>query len=295
MATQHTSIQYKTKNKIQLLVVNNDSARSEISLFGAHVLSYVNSKDKRERLWVSKAAIFDAETPIRGGIPICWPWFSAHPEMPHYPSHGYARTQNWKVEEVQERFNDDGRVIQTTLVLIPSEACLFGYTNISVYLKVVVGEQLSLELVTQNKGSVPIRLSQALHSYFQIENIRNVHISNITEHYFDKPTEQNNLQTTQPYIIDREIDRIHSLPTRSDKTVQINSINAQLGVQFITMTGADSIVVWNPWKEKSDHMKDMHQDAYTTMLCIEAANTIKAKTPLVLHSNSEHTLAQIIS
>ncbi len=276
-------------------MVSNDSARCTISLFGAHVLSYVNLSDKRERLWVSNAAVFDGKTPIRGGIPICWPWFSAHPDMPNYPSHGYARTQFWTVSSIEENVNKIGTVDITTIILTPQEPCLFGYDNINVYLKVIVGKQLSLELVTKNDGILPIQLSQALHSYFKVEDIRNVHVGNINENYYDKLCEQNNIPTAQPYIFDKEIDRIHALPNCSDKTVQINNVTSQSDIQFITMTGADSIVVWNPWKEKSNSMKDMHKDAYTTMLCIEAANTTQANKPLVLNANKEHKLAQLVT
>ncbi|MFT4746307.1 MAG: glucose-6-phosphate 1-epimerase, partial [Congregibacter sp.] len=90
------------RDGIQVLHISNAFATAEISLFGGHVLSFKPKHDARERLWISQSALFDGKKAIRGGIPICWPWFGDHSCNNDVAAHGYVRTQTWQVLNSEE-------------------------------------------------------------------------------------------------------------------------------------------------------------------------------------------------
>lgn len=299
MIADYKSVTLGTKGNIQVLNVENRQASCKVSLFGAHVLSFIPQDDKRERLWLSDDAVFDGVKAIRGGIPICWPWFSAHPTEASFPSHGYARTQNWDVQKINEILDNNKEVLSTEISLIPKQTSLYGYENIQVKLVIEVSNQLRVSLVTKNDGPVPLALYQALHTYFQVDNVDNIEVHNINEPYSDKPTGKDNCDVTLPYIIEDEVDRIHVLPNRLDdnQEKQVTIINNQKPTlhQKISMNGIDSVVVWNPGEKLGNSMSDVHENGYRTMLCIEAANTEKANEYLLLLPNQSHSVTQQIS
>ena len=77
--------------------LSNRFGKAAVALHGAHVISYVPMHQKPV-IFISQEAIYKEGKAIRGGIPICWPWFNAHPSDATLPSHGYARNQFWKIK-----------------------------------------------------------------------------------------------------------------------------------------------------------------------------------------------------
>lgn len=53
---------------------------AKVALHGAQVISW-KPKDEEEVLYLSPDAVFKEGKAIRGGVPICWPWFNAHPSV----------------------------------------------------------------------------------------------------------------------------------------------------------------------------------------------------------------------
>ena len=304
IATLSTVELKQCEHKGMCLILNNEHGRVVVSLFGAHVLSYINKADNKERLWLSKDAIFDNKTPIRGGIPICWPWFSAHPIHNDFPSHGYARTQMFKLVDAQEKRNEDN-VTTTQITLCPTNPCQYGYDDMTMHVVISLNTKLHIDIVSTNQGLSPIALTQALHSYFLVDDISKVIIEGVDTPYTDKPSNTANNASPSPYIFDQEVDRIHAYEHAQYKNKQViqivsKSVSSDSTVCFktehnIIQSGHDSTVVWNPWIEKSDAMHDVHANGFVTMLCIEAANTQNAKPALVLEHNKTHTLSQAIA
>lgn len=263
---------------LTLINVDNQSASAVLSLYGGHMLSFVPRADNRERLWLSPDAVMDGTKAIRGGIPVCWPWFGNH-QQPGLPAHGYLRTQPWTIL----RIDDNAKC--TELVLQPTQASGKGFIGeADVSLLIRVSEQLSISLVTRNTGHSLFEFSAALHSYFSVSDISQVQIQGLSGQYIDK-TQQNNLQPTPcPYAISGETDRIH-LCIADEALLEDNAQQTVIG-----SSGHDSIVVWNPGPQKAAEMADMPQQEYQHMLCIETAVT-QGKT---LQSGETHTLTQII-
>ena len=277
-----------------ILEVDNASATARISLFGGHVLSFIPKHDGRERLWLSEKAIWDGSKPIRGGTPVCWPWFGTYKEdgarkgdgsdshsypSHDYPSHGYVRTRMWSCLEAIDE--DDA----TLIALTPFSSVGEGFSGqASVSLLIRVGSDLTIQLCTKNIGSEPFTYTNALHTYFNISDINQTELLGLSGDYADKPSNFAIMQTPILYAFSEETDRIHLNP------VEKVAIQEPGAMTEIKSRGHDSIVVWNPWKELSESMADMPDDGYQNMLCVETAIT----QGMLLQPEESHLMEQII-
>lgn len=266
---------------LDTITVKNNVAVAQISLFGGHILSYAPLSDNRPRLWLSDNAILDGKTPIRGGIPICWPWFSNLHGQPEQtlPSHGYVRNQLWTLT--------DSYAVEsgTRLELHPTTCSGDGFKGTaSLKLVVTVGHRLQIDLVTQNICDEPFSYTCALHSYFTVEDIGNTRLIGLSGLYGDKTREWQLTQTPEPYTLFEETDRVHQ---NASPRVTIKTPSHQTQVDS---SGHDSIVVWNPWQENATRLADMNNNGYQTMVCVESAITNGKK----LLPGEVHTLSQNI-
>lgn len=264
---------------LQLLIIDNEHAHSTISLHGGHVISFMPKQDHRPRLWLSENAILDAKKPIRGGIPICWPWFGAHSMDENCPSHGYVRTQQWHIIDCED-------LSGKTVVRLQPQSCqgngFSGQAQLT--LVISVGIELDVQLITDNIGHADFSYTAALHSYFKVKDIQHCELIGLTGNYQDKLQNYALASTPVPYRFSGETDRVHlSAP---HKLV----LQQTIGNTDIVSCGHDSIVVWNPWADKAKTMLDMQDEGYRTMLCIETAVT---QGQLITPGQS-HTLQQTI-
>jgi glucose-6-phosphate 1-epimerase len=277
--SQPDPMQLLTRDNIQILHISNDFAVAEISLFGGHILSFKPKHDNRERLWLSEKAIFDGKTPIRGGIPVCWPWFGAHSSNANLAAHGYVRAQMWEILSNEE--TDSG----TTITLKPHTSNGEGLAgNAQLTLVVNVGQKLTIQLHTTNSGDSAFTYNCALHSYFAISNIHQCELSGLSALYSDKTREFQFFDTPTPYRFTEETDRVHL-----EKPNALTIIDEQVNTDILS-SGHDSVVVWNPWQDKSFTMGDMADDSYLTMLCVETAVTQGQEVKV----GETHILEQII-
>ena len=268
-----------TRDKVQVLQINNSFSKAEISLFGGHILSFIPKHDGRDRLWLSDNAIFDGIKAIRGGIPICWPWFGAHDSNTDVAAHGFVRTQTWEIINTEE--TDTG----TTITLKPPTSVGDGFEgNAQLTLVVHVGKQLNIQLCTTNLDDSPLTYNCALHSYFAISDIKQCELLGLSEQYSDKTRDFQMFDSPQPYQFNEETDRVHQEQPRT-----LTIIDEQNKTEILS-SGHDSIVVWNPWQNKSISMGDMADDSFLTMLCVETAVTQKQE----VLAHSTHILEQTI-
>ncbi|MFQ3218942.1 MAG: glucose-6-phosphate 1-epimerase [Paraglaciecola sp.] len=264
---------------LQLLIVDNQHAHSTISLHGGHVISFMPKHDHRPRLWLSEKAILDAKHPIRGGIPVCWPWFGAHSADTNYPSHGYVRNQPWHIIDCQDRQTE------TVVHLQPQNASGEGFTGqAQLTLVVKVGRELSVQLITHNIGQLDFTYNGALHSYFKVDDITRCELQGLEGDYQDKLQNYALAHTPHPYRFNTETDRVH-LATPHELCIAQDAGNTD-----ILSSGHDSIVVWNPWAANAKAMADMTDEGYKKMLCVETAVTRGR----IVTPGQSHTLEQII-
>lgn len=267
-----------TPGGLQRLCVVNESAVATLYLQGAHLTSF-RPHGQDDLLWVSDAETYQPGQAIRGGIPVCWPWFGPHPDGAPYPSHGLVRTALWNWEVVR----DDAKISQLRLWLETGGTDSGFAHRARVELVVTVAASLTLRLITTNLGDRPFTLSQALHSYLPITSPDNVRLTGLTGYpYLDKLTGTRQ-PWPEPFAVDQEIDRIvldEGQPVMLDEPGQVR--------RFIGREGSRSLVVWNPWIAKSRTLSSFNDDDYRSMLCLEAANA--ADDSRQLQPSEQHSL-----
>lgn len=279
------SCSLSNRENIQVLSIDNHLAYAEISLFGGHLLSFIPKHDQQERLWLSQAAIFDGKHAIRGGVPVCWPWFGDHPDKATLPNpsavaaHGYVRTQTWCITHTSD--SDNG----TQVIIQPQTTVGEGFDGVTeLSLIINIGRQCSLQLKTTNTGNTGLIYRCALHSYFAVKHIEECQLTGLVGDYLDKTRGMHSYTTPTDYRFSAETDRVH-LCQAQQVTINDGEHNRN-----IYSAGHDSVVVWNPWQDKSIAMKDMQDDGYLSMLCVETAITQGQ----MIAAGDSHIVQQII-
>jgi len=246
--------------------IANEQGSASISLQGAHVLGF-EAKGQQPIIWMSDEATYAPGKSLRGGVPICWPWFGPHASDSSLPGHGPARTVDW--QPVASKALSDGRtklsfeLIQTEKI---REQCLHP---LRVQLHVTVGRSLLLSLETANLGKTSFSLGEALHTYFHVGDVRQVEIEGLDGcEYIDKMDGGKRKKQQGPVTLSAEADRIY-LGTESRAEIVDPSMGRKI---IIESSGSASMVVWNPWAETAKKMGDLGPDGYLKMLCVETAN-----------------------
>jgi glucose-6-phosphate 1-epimerase len=267
---------------VDILEINNPFAKAQISLFGGHILSFKPSSDNRERLWLSDNVILDSVKPLRGGVPVCWPWFSDSHNQPDkdLPSHGWVRNQQWDLLDTED--SEQG----TRLVLSPKTFNGPGFKGEALLkLVVFVGQKMSIELITENIGKDSFSYTCALHTYFAVDAISSTKLLGLSGLYKDKTRDWQSFETPEKYMFNEETDRVH-LSTPESLSIKLNE---NITTEVLSY-GHDSVVVWNPWKENAEKMKDMTDDGYKSMLCVETSVTQGQQ----VLPGEQHAICQII-
>ncbi|GAC28304.1 glucose-6-phosphate 1-epimerase [Glaciecola pallidula DSM 14239 = ACAM 615] len=289
MSKQYSSVSMSSREQLPTLKITNGHCTAEIALFGAHLLSFVPNADATERLWLSETAVFNKSKPIRGGIPICWPWFAdIYPDKDasdntKLPAHGFVRTQDWQVIEIAESTD------ATTITLSPNQLGLYGFSEkLLASVEFTFSKKCSIRLITKNTSKQALTITAALHSYFNVTNIHQTKIIGVAGKYIDKTNASAAFEQLLPYLISSETDRIH-LQDENNHFDFIHLICPDKKIS-IEQHGHDSVVIWNPWQKKSKTMADMQDNSYIDMLCIEASITQGT----ILAAQQQHELVQII-
>lgn len=262
------------KGGIPVVEVINKKARATISLQGAHILSWIPNGEE-EVIWLSEDAKFAPGKSVRGGVPICWPWFGAYESdtgesNSDFPAHGFARTVNWQVICTEALDNHSTRISFTTLPQPDNEQMWPAGTSVTY--KVTIGKKLEMEIITHNNGSKAITIGQALHTYFNVGDVSRLMLHGLDDtNYLDKPDNFKRKNQKGPVTINEEVDRIY-LDTATDCLIDDNALNRCI---VIVKCGSHSTVVWNPWKEVAEKMGDLGEEGYKRMLCVESANADK--------------------
>jgi glucose-6-phosphate 1-epimerase len=235
-------------------------AEAHVYLHGAHVLHY-QPAGHAPVLWHSQKSYFEANKPIRGGIPVCWPWFGAHPDGPPRPAHGIGRLAEW--EPVAS--SASAQATSVTLRFPTSPAI-----SASADLTVVLGDDLAVTLTTTNTGDAVIPLSEALHSYFAVSDIRGVSVTGLDGmQYIDAlPAGRPVLTQAGAVTFTAETDRLY---INTDHACTILDPGKKRRIR-IGKEGSLSTVVWNPWIDKAARMTDYGDNEYPEMVCVETAN-----------------------
>ena len=271
----------KLENGLEYLEVNNDSATAKIALQGAHVFHY-QRKGEEPLLWLSSESDFELGRAIRGGVPICWPSFGMN--NPELPQHGFARVFEWEFIDSKET---DEKTTQVHLRLEDSKQSreVWAY-KFRLDLKVSVSDKLTMELITTNNDERAFKITQALHTYFQISHISDVVIKGLSNKPYLDAVANTRHEEEGDIVFNKETDRVYQevegeiLLTDKNRTLSINN------------EGSSCVVVWNPWIEKCKRMSAMSDEAYKEFVCIESANAFEDFK--VVEPQKTHTLKATI-
>ena len=249
---------------IPVIEITTPDAVARIAVQGGQVLEW-QPKGHKPVLWVSRAAVYQAGKGVRGGVPVCWPWFGAGEAGK--PAHGFVRTRMWEVRETRE---DLAGTVLVRLGIRDDESTRTMWNHaFDLELIVTVGAALKMELLTRNTGDAPFTLTDALHTYFRVGDIGQTQVSGLENTtYLDKVRDFARTLQSGAITFTGETDRVY-LDTTSDCLIHDNALGRVIRV---AKSGSASTVVWNPWTEKEKGFADMAAGEYKDMLCVETCN-----------------------
>lgn len=240
-------------------------ARAVVALQGGQVLSYVPAAG-RDVLWVSPLARLGTGKAVRGGIPVCWPWFGPHPSNPSEPAHGFVRTVAWTVTGSTSTA-EAARVVLTCPYPQDRRDAWAGKAELA--LEASLADQLTVRLATRNLSNEALPLTEALHTYLAVGDIAAATVGGLEGlDYIDKLDRNMVKQQAGGIRFAAEVDRIYADPGPA-----ANVVDEAWGRRIVlSKTSSASTVVWNPWIAKSERLGDMGPDGYRRMVCVETAN-----------------------
>lgn len=259
--------------------ISHGTAELVVAQQGAHIVSYQVDGDQ-PLIWSNPGAVFHKGKAIRGGMPICWPWFGNFQRNPQSVqamrqssepanAHGEVRAIDWELMGMGE----DGEALIVEFIQPKAEGQLPGWPHtVGLKLQIRLDAALNVSLVSFNAGSEDVTLSQALHSYFAISDIKQVSIEGLDGVSYLNTLESWEKQNVQAGDITftGETDRIYQ---DTPDLISIVDPAWKRRIQIQTI-GSNSSVVWNPWIEKTKTFSDMEADGWQNMVCVETANVM---------------------
>lgn len=264
--------------------IRNTQAIASLCLQGAHLMTWQPESQALPVVWLSRDAKLAEGKSIRGGVPVCWPWFGAHASEAGFPAHGFARTVPWEIVETGTEASGATRLSLRLLANAQSRAQWPYQAQLG--LKVIVGRILRMELTTENTGTSDLVISEALHTYFRIGDIGSVRVTGLSGcEYWDKVGGSTLKKQEGAISFSGETDRVY-VNTHEECVIEDELLRRKI---FIAKTGSLSTVVWTPWIEKAGKMGDMGQpDGWREMLCVESANALG--NAVTIPAGARHTL-----
>jgi glucose-6-phosphate 1-epimerase len=262
-----------------VLEIDHFSCQARVALLGAQVMEWA-PRGQDPVLYLSPETILREGKAIRGGIPICWPWFGAHPTDPSKPAHGFVRNRFWEFTGCE----DDGASVDLRFELRDSEAtrALWDHSFIAV-VEIRLGSELHLSLSIHNPGSRPFNESTALHAYFAVSDIDAVEVEGLHEATFDEHSGGQCVPGTQigPVRIVGEVDRVYH------SSADLRLIDDDR-IIHVHKHGSASSVIWNPGAEKAARLGDLPPGGERRFVCVETANAADAT--LAMPPGGNHVL-----
>ena len=265
-------------NDVSIIHIEHARCNASVSLFGGQVLTW-QPTNQQPVFWLSESSCYQPNKAIRGGIPLCWPWFGAYKNA---GNHGFARQMQWQLDKV------DITEQAVTVVLTTSGEQLSALwpTPFKLVQTLIFSDKFSQTLTIHNLSDQAVQYTSALHSYFRVSSPENTQITNLNNVPFD---DKITLKTAQQDTLTNcvgPIDRIYhnANAQRIHDTVWQRSIE-------VTSTQCQQWVLWNPGVAGAATMADVHTNGEHEYVCLEAANTQWQ----TIAANASTTLSQQVS
>lgn len=285
--TLHAHVnQWQDENGLQYLEIDNPLATGKIALQGAHVIHWQPKFLAHPVLWLSSNARYVKGRSIRGGVPVCWPWFGAHPTDSTLCPHGFARVIPWRVMDIDATPTGATRII-LEMQQTPEAQRQLSYPY-ELTMTITVGRRLRIDLSTTNLAEHPFVISEAFHTYFNVSDVSNIQITGMQDHvYLDKILKYERYVEHNALVFDgKEYDRVY-VHHSSDCAIHDQGYNR---VIHVSKSGSDTTVVWNPGAEKAATMGDMGVgEEWRKTICVETTNALDNM--VVINPGRKHILS----
>jgi D-hexose-6-phosphate mutarotase len=253
---------------LPFLVVETDRCRARLTPYGAHVCEWTPAGQATSALFLSPRATFAAGKAIRGGVPVCFPWFANHPTDATKPAHGFARTRLWQVADIGRNGDDDvGVVLRLTS---DAETRAYWPAEFVATLTVSLGRSLAMTLEVENTGADEIAYESALHTYLTVGDVEGISIHGLKRTRFVDKVDgfQEKTAGDTPIAIAGEVDRVY-LDTPATCTVDDPVLGRRIRIE---KRHSQATIVWNPGHQKAQGVADIGGEAWQRFVCVETAN-----------------------
>lgn len=248
------------------ITVSNKYADVDICLYGAHITSF-RPHNSMDLLWMSTESSFEVGKAIRGGIPVCFPWFGPHKTDSDKPQHGFARLMYWEVASTST--NAAGESIVKLELNSSEETKAYWPYDFCAEMTIVVGKTLVETLKITNTSAEPFDYTCALHTYYSLSAIESISIEGLQGlTYYNQLTGENGVQEEEKLEIADALTR-HYLNTETPVIIDDSAFRRRIKVD---KKGSKVTTVWNPGAETCANIGDLPDDGYETFVCVEATN-----------------------
>ena len=266
--------------------ITGPRADADMYLHGAHVTSW-KPAGAEEVLFLSSNSLFADGHAIRGGVPVCFPWFGDKADDPHAPAHGFVRTKSWQLQSIA-RAKD--AVVVTMETASDERTKRWWPFDFHLLHRATFGAELTLELVMTNTGQEPLRFEEALHAYHRVGGVAEARVDGLDGvHYLDKTDSFREKEQRGDVIITTETDRVY-LDTRHPLRIHDPVLQRRI---VIKKANSQTTVVWNPWVQGAQKLKDLGADQWKQMLCVETSNV--GEFAVELAPGVQHTMGVEVS
>ena len=273
-------------NGLPKVQISTELATGEMYLHGAHVTRW-RPTHSQEVIFLSKQSRWQEGLAIRGGVPICFPWFGAKKDDPKAPAHGFARTRAWTLRSIEER---GGNIEVAMFLESDEETKRFWPFDFQLTHLVTFGSNLRMELLVKNTGDRAFQFEEALHTYYQVDDVRKTQIQGLEGcNYLDKTDAFREKLQTGVVSFAGETDRVYL-----NTTGAVDAIDPGLSRRIRTSKeNSHTTVIWNPWQQKAKALGDLGDDEWTQMVCVEVSNVNGAA--IELQPGQEHRMCSDVS
>ena len=269
------------------LQVSAKSASAEIYLHGAQVTSW-QPAGAGEVIFLSEHSHWTDGRAIRGGIPVCFPWFRAKADDPKAPAHGFVRTREWQLDSVISK--EDASVIAVFSTESDASTRLWWPHEFRLALRITIGVTLGLELTATNTGSAPLSFEEALHTYFRVGRVERVRVRGLNGvTYLDNVDQNREKAQSGDLVLTGTTDNAYL------NTLSVTELIDPILRRAVRTEKENSrtTIVWNPWQQGAASLSDLGEDEWQQMTCVEASNILSSAVSLA--PGEEHTMRANLS
>lgn len=266
--------------------VTTPAASAEICLHGAQVVSW-HPAGEEEVIFLSERSHWEDGRAIRGGIPVCFPWFRAKRDDPQAPAHGFVRTKTWQLDSITA--NNDASITLVCSTEADASTRRWWPHDFRLEHRITVGQTLRLELIAINSGPTEFRFEEALHTYFRVGDAARVEIAGLDQIAFLDNTDANREKIqTGSLVLTKTTDNAY-LNTQSAADLIDPVLKRSLRTEKLNSA---TTVVWNPWSQGAAGLSDMGSDEWRQMTCVEASNILGSA--ITLSPGERHAMGAIL-